>query len=326
MIHAMLWFLLTTGAPVGDPTPGKVTPKIQTLCKKLQVKRLNELFTMEVKLHQSSLPKLQQSQIPSLSLKITCDTLSFMVHITHAQSGMKASRRFIFPQAAVDLERVVALAATQMLWADLKNHAKLIILRKKRIALHKKQPPKEPKPLPAPVPKPLSPSNWQVSLFAGGITHFSSAGPTLWQAGGEVSRHLRSGLKIGADLVARRGSANFTTGDVLVSMASARGVLGYDHKLSRVLRLSGSLSAGVAMVSMQGKPAAGLTGSSLLATTLDMEARLSLIIGFSWGGISLYGSGGIFLPDVTARVPESQMVRVGGAWAGGGISLFFIIP
>lgn len=142
MTQFLLWGLLVLW---GNGTSGAVPrgrPGVKVACPKLNTRKVQELFHMEVDLHRRSLPLLQQKQIPDLILRITCDVNSFIVDITHRFTKGTAQRKFAYPQISVDPEPVVALAAVQMLWADLKKRAYRIRLQLAHpLMVTKKKPP-----------------------------------------------------------------------------------------------------------------------------------------------------------------------------------------
>jgi hypothetical protein len=331
MIHFVFLMWVLTGISGGVlPKEKEIKePSMLVECSNLSSSRLSELFSLEVNLHIRSLSKLHKKSIKNLSLFAQCTDLKFKISIIHSKTRQILVREFVFPHGAVDMERIVALAAAQMLWADLQKRVKLIkkrekerekarksvlkkksslkIIPKKKIIRndHKKEKEKE-----------KGENNWSVGVSVGLSRLSGKSSPLFGSSEIRIYRTMLKGLSLFGAAQYIAGTYEYDTGSVAVSMAGVLGGIQYSVQPVSYFSLHGGLSLGVLGVLMRGSSTGDYEGHTFTSST----ASFAMEVGVGWNykqfKLMLSVVSGIFAPQVEGIVANDENVDIAGLWSG----------
>ncbi|MBU1239916.1 hypothetical protein KKF84_13995, partial [Myxococcota bacterium] len=264
--------LATLAAPRGALAQDR--PTVAVLCPVVDAGRLTGLLRLELPLHLSLLPKARRRHAGRYLLRVECEGSVYLLTLTHRGAGSSVRRTLQISDAAMDRERLLALAAAQLLTADLSTRP----LPKKRPPVRRSRPKKRRVRLSRTSSDfagravleqrtiETNDSRWEFGGFAGVARIDAAPGLTLQGGGFSGSHRLGGPLRVMGTLAFHQGSASYEMGRIDVFLPQLTGEILWDFRPVRQLRLTVGVGGGLLGVRLSGDPAAGYQGDTLFTT------------------------------------------------------------
>ncbi len=328
VLGTLILLLASVVVPAQAPgaPPGNIAgPLLEVRCPSLASPRVATLFHLELSLHLRTLSQAKRAKVQGMRLQVECGKLHFTVKI-----GMGASSRhrtFYFPQSAVDMERIVALAAAEMLVTEFHGAAKPSAKSvAKPLNVAPRPGPREagrprpstvkPKARPLATTRTPTPSGGRYHLLGGLALQQHSDNLVLYGASAGGGGDLSSSLRIEGMISALRGGRTYEAGEATITLITLSAVLSHRWALTPSLGLAAGCGLGISTVGLWGRPSPGNRGDSFWT----IAATAIFVGGARWekGHIALGLSAvlGYLVPQVRGLVEDEGSVSLGGPWAG----------